>query len=148
MKCPSCGKDQDKVLESRTIDEGEAIRRRRECDACGERFTSYERLEAKAAYVVKKDGRREPYDRKKILKGLLRAIEKRPVSMNKVEAILKNIEKKLPYNNDNEIPAEAIGEYVMEELEKLDPIAYVRFASVYREFKSVNEFVAEISALK
>jgi len=148
MKCPFCGKDQDKVIESRTTNEGEVIRRRRECEKCGERFTSYERIEPRATFVIKKDGRHEPYDREKIKKGLLRAIEKRPISMEKLEQVLQNVEHRIPYNNDGEVSSDQLGLLVMEELEKLDPVAYVRFASVYREFKSVNEFVEEIKTLK
>ena len=148
MKCPFCGVDRDKVVESRTTNEGEVIRRRRECEKCGERFTSYERVEPRAAFVIKKDGRREPYDREKIKKGILRAVEKRPVALEKVEQVIQTIEKRLPYNNENEVSTDQIGLLVMEELEKLDPVAYVRFASVYREFKSVNEFVEEIKTLK
>lgn len=148
MKCPFCGKDQDKVIESRTTNEGEVIRRRRECEKCGERFTSYERIESRTAFVIKKDGRREPYDREKIKKGLLRAVEKRPVSMEKLETILQNIERKIPYNSDSEVSSDQLGLLVMEALEKLDAVAYVRFASVYREFKTVNEFVEEIKTLK
>lgn len=147
MKCPFCNKDQDKVIESRTINEGDSIRRRRECEACGERYTSYERIEPRATYVIKKDGRREPYNRNKILKGILRAIEKRPVSMEKVDEVMLGIEKKIPYSANNEVPAESIGKLVMEALEQLDPVAYVRFASVYHEFKSVSEFVEEIKTL-
>ncbi|MDR1997505.1 MAG: transcriptional regulator NrdR [Candidatus Margulisbacteria bacterium] len=148
MKCPFCGKDQDKVIESRTTNDGEIIRRRRECEQCGERFTSYERIEPRAAFVIKKDGRREPYDRDKIKRGLLKAVEKRPISMEKIEQVLQNIEHKIPYNNENEVSTDQVGLLVMEELEKLDPVAYVRFASVYREFKTVNEFVEEIKTLK
>jgi transcriptional repressor NrdR len=148
MKCPFCGVDQDKVIESRTSNDGDVIRRRRECEKCGERFTSYERIEPRASFVIKKDNRREPYDREKIKKGLLRAIEKRPISLEKVDQVILAIEKKLPYNNENEVSTDQIGLLVMEELEKLDPVAYVRFASVYREFKSVNEFVEEIKTLK
>jgi len=148
MKCPYCSKDQDKVIESRTINDGESIRRRRECESCGERFTSYERIEPKSTFVIKKDGRREPYDRNKILKGLLRAVEKRPISLEQVEIILQKIERKIPYSANNEVSTEIIGTLIMEELEKLDPVAYVRFASVYREFKSVHEFVAEINSLR
>ena len=147
MKCPYCGTDQDKVIESRASNEGDVIRRRRECEKCGERFTSYERIEPRATFVIKKDGRREPYDREKIKKGLLRAVEKRPVSMEKLDQVIQIIEKKLPYNNENEVSTDQIGLLVMEELEKLDPVAYVRFASVYREFKTVNEFVEEIKTL-
>ncbi len=147
MKCPYCNKDQDKVIESRTINDGEAIRRRRECEACGERFTSYERVEPKAMTVIKKDGMRQPYDRNKILKGLLSACEKRPVSSENIDMLILKIEKKVSASADNEISSRQIGEWVMDELEKLDAVAYVRFASVYREFKSVKEFVKEINGM-
>ncbi|MDR1323436.1 MAG: transcriptional regulator NrdR [Candidatus Margulisbacteria bacterium] len=148
MKCPYCGTDQDKVIESRTSNEGDVIRRRRECEKCGERFTSYERIEPRAVFVIKKDNRREPYDREKIKKGLLRAVEKRPISMEKIDQVIQMIEKKLPYNNENEVSTDQIGLLVMEELEKLDAVSYVRFASVYRQFKTVNEFVKEIKTLQ
>lgn len=147
MKCPFCGEDQDKVIESRTINDGEAIRRRRECEACSERFTSYERVEPKAMSVVKKDGLREPYNRNKILKGLLSACEKRPVSRDDIDRLILRVEKKISASAEKEVKTTNIGEWVMDEMEKLDPIAYVRFASVYREFKSVNEFVKEIKSL-
>lgn len=148
MKCPFCGVDQDKVIESRTTNDGEIIRRRRECEKCNGRFTSYERIEPRATFVIKKDGRREVYEREKIKKGLLRAVEKRPISMEKIEQVLRAIENKIPYNNDGEATSDQLGLLVMEELEKLDPVAYVRFASVYREFKTVSEFVDEIKTLK
>lgn len=147
MKCPYCNQDQDKVIESRTINDGDAIRRRRECEACGERFTSYERVEPKAMSVIKKDGMRQPYDRNKVLKGLLSACEKRPVSRENIDMLVLKIEKKVSASADNEISSRQIGEWVMDELEKLDAIAYVRFASVYREFKSVKEFVKEIKGM-
>jgi len=148
MRCPFCGVDQDRVVESRTINEGDVIRRRRECEGCGERFTSYEHIEQKAAFIIKKDGRREPYDPQKLRKGILRAVEKRPVSMDLVEAMMQRIERQAFSSMNTEVATDILGNLVMEELEKLDPVAYVRFASVYREFKSVHEFVAEISALK
>lgn len=148
MRCPFCGVDQDKVIESRTINDGEVIRRRRECEGCGERFTSYESLEQKAAFVIKKDGRREPYDQQKLRRGILRAVEKRPVAIELVDQMIQRIERKAVSVMNAEVSSEFIGKLVMEELEKLDPVAYVRFASVYREFKSVHEFVVEISTLR
>ena len=145
MKCPFCSSDRDRVLESRAIDDGEAVRRRRECEECGERFTSYERIEQRSFYVIKKDGRREPYSRDKILKGIYRATEKRPISVRQIDTLLKQIEKELPISAEQEVEAATIGKLVMDALEKLDPVAYVRFASVYREFKSVQEFLKEIN---
>lgn len=154
MKCPFCNKDDDKVIESRTVAEGESIRRRRECNRCGKRFTSYERVEHRPLMVVKKDGRREPFSREKIMTGISRAVEKRPVSVDDIDDLLDRIEKKLYALNKEgsrsgkEVSSEDVGSIVMEELEKLDQVAYVRFASVYREFKDVKEFVKEIKSLK
>jgi transcriptional repressor NrdR len=154
MKCPFCGKDDDKVLESRTVNEGESIRRRRECNKCEKRFTSYERVEHRPLMVVKKDGRREPYNREKIMAGISRAVEKRPVSVDDIDDMLDRIEKRLYALNKEgsrsgkEVQSEDVGAVVMDELEKLDQVAYVRFASVYREFKDVKEFVKEIKSLK
>ncbi len=148
MRCPFCTVDQDRVIESRTINDGEVIRRRRECEACGERFTSYEYIEKNAAFVIKKDGRREPYDQAKLRRGILRAVEKRPIAIEIIDQMVQRIERKAVSAMNAEVSTELIGNLVMEELEKLDPVAYVRFASVYREFKSVHEFVAEISALR
>jgi transcriptional repressor NrdR len=154
MKCPFCGKDDDKVLESRMVNEGESIRRRRECNKCGKRFTSYERVEHRPLMVVKKDGRREPYNREKIMSGISRAVEKRPVSVDDIDDMLDRIEKRLYALNKEgsrsgkEVQSEDVGAIVMDELEKLDQVAYVRFASVYREFKDVKEFVKEIKSLK
>jgi len=148
MKCPFCGKDDDKVIESRTVNEGETVRRRRECNKCEKRFTSYERVEERPLMVIKKDGRREPFNRDKILAGVSRATEKRPVSADDIDALIDRIEKKLSGTTQKEIQADEIGELVMDELEKLDKVAYIRFASVYREFKDVKEFVKEIKGLK
>lgn len=148
MRCPFCNVDQDRVIESRTINDGEVIRRRRECESCGERFTSYEYIEKNAAFVIKKDGRREPYDQAKLRRGILRAVEKRPIAIEIIDQMVQRIERKAVSAMNAEVSTELIGNLVMEELEKLDPVAYVRFASVYREFKSVHEFVAEISALR
>ncbi len=147
MKCPFCQKDDDKVIESRTINEGDTIRRRRECIKCGERFTSYERIEPRAMTVIKKDGNRVPYDRTKILKGILVACEKRPVSREDIDAVVIRVEKKIFNEADSEIASSLIGQMVMPEIEKLDPVAYVRFASVYREFTSIKEFVTEVKSL-
>jgi transcriptional repressor NrdR len=127
--------------------EGEAIRRRRECLRCHRRFTTYERIEETLPSVIKKDGRREPFDRQKILQGLKKACEKRPISMDALEAVVDRIEKKIQEMGKNEIPAQVIGEEVMRELHELDQVAYVRFASVYREFKDLGEFMNELKAL-
>lgn len=148
MKCPFCNKDKDKVIESRTISDGEAVRRRRECEECGERFTSYERVEPKVLFVIKKDGRREPYNRNNLLNGITKALEKRPVSTEKIDEIVLRIEKNISSHAEKEVETTKIGELVMDELEKTDAVAYVRFASVYREFKSVKEFVKEIKGMK
>lgn len=144
MKCPFCGKDEDKVLESRTISDGEAIRRRRECISCGERFTSYERIETAPVMVIKKDGRREPFQREKIESGIRKAVEKRPVSIEDIEHLVNDMEKTLSDRLKKEVTSLEIGEMIMERLQKLDQVAYVRFASVYRQFKDVKEFVKEV----
>ena len=150
MKCPFCGKDDDKVLESRTVNDGESVRRRRECNKCEKRFTSYERVEHRPLMVVKKDGRREPFNREKIISGISRAVEKRPVSVDDIDDMIDRIEKRLYTLNKEgsrsgkEVQSEDVGTIVMEELEKLDQVAYVRFASVYREFKDVNQFFEEL----
>jgi transcriptional repressor NrdR len=147
MKCPFCGYLEDKVVDSRLSTDGEAIRRRRECERCAKRFTSYERVEEIMPMVVKKDGRREPFDRQKVLSGLKRACEKRPISMDTLESIADDIEKRLLEGADKEISTSAIGEEIMKRLQELDKVAYVRFASVYREFKDINEFVKELKDL-
>jgi len=147
MKCPFCGHLEDKVVDSRLSTDGEAIRRRRECEACNRRFTSYERVEEIMPMVVKKDGRREPFDRMKVLSGLKKACEKRPISMDTLEKAADDIEKKLLENADKEIAANAIGSEIMKRLQELDQVAYVRFASVYREFKDINEFMTELKDL-
>lgn len=146
MKCPFCGHDDSKVLESRHTEEG-SIRRRRECVACGKRFNTYERLEVPPLIVVKKDGRREAFDRDKLLSGVLRSCEKRPVSLAQVEALVDEAERELRSSLDKEVPSVVIGERVMERLRLLDGVAYVRFASVYREFKDVNEFREQLEHL-
>ncbi|OGW52095.1 MAG: transcriptional regulator NrdR [Nitrospirae bacterium RBG_19FT_COMBO_42_15] len=147
MKCPFCGHFEDKVVDSRSSKEGDAIRRRRECLKCEARFTTYEKVEEILPLVIKKDGRREPFDRQKILQGLLKACEKRPVGIVALEDSVSKIEKKLQESGEKEIPSSAIGEEVMHALHKLDQVAYVRFASVYREFKDINEFMEELREL-
>ncbi|MBI5181045.1 MAG: transcriptional regulator NrdR [Nitrospirota bacterium] len=147
MKCPFCGHLEDKVVDSRSSKEGDAIRRRRECLKCEARFTTYERVEEVLPLVVKKDGRREPFDRQKILQGLLKACEKRPVGIVALEDAVSKIEKKLQESGEKEILSSVIGEEVMHALHKLDQVAYVRFASVYREFKDINEFMEELREL-
>jgi transcriptional repressor NrdR len=149
MKCPFCGAIDDKVLESRQNSSGTTIRRRRECLACSYRFTSYEKIEETPLMVIKSDDRREPFDLKKIERGLLRAIEKRPVSRLKLDEVLHKIEDQaeMKGKGTNEISSEEIGEMVLSELFKLDEVAYVRFASVYRQFEEVGEFVSVIEKL-
>ncbi|MFN3479392.1 MAG: transcriptional regulator NrdR [Thermodesulfovibrionales bacterium] len=147
MKCPFCGGIQDKVIDSRTSKDGGSIRRRRECLSCGRRFTSYETVEEIVPMVVKKDGRREAFERAKILGGLKKACEKRPISMNDLEGVVDSIEKKLAGMGVKEIPSSWIGEEVMSSLKEMDKVAYVRFASVYRQFKDINEFLQEVRAL-
>jgi transcriptional repressor NrdR len=147
MKCPFCGHTEDRVIDSRTSKDGDVIRRRRECLKCERRFTSYERVEDVLPMVVKKDGRREPFDRQKILHGLEKACEKRPIAMEAREKIVDSTEKKLLALGVKEIPSSQIGEEVMSCLRELDKVAYVRFASVYREFKDINEFMDELKTL-
>lgn len=147
MKCPYCSHLGDKVVDSRETKEGEAIRRRRECLSCGKRFTSYERIEEIAYMVVKKDGSRERFDRQKLIAGLLKACEKRPVSVSALEAVADRIEVKLQERPEREMATREIGESVMEELRRLDKVAYVRFASVYRHFRDVGEFMSELHDL-
>lgn len=147
MKCPFCGYLEDRVVDSRVGKDGEVIRRRRECLKCNGRYTTYERIEETLPLVVKKDGRREPFDRMKILAGIQKACEKRPVSINDMEAIVKRIERRLEELGEREVSSSVIGEAVMEELRRLDEVAYVRFASVYREFKDINEFMEALKGL-
>ncbi len=147
MKCPYCGHNKDKVIDSREKRGGEAIRRRRQCLACSRRFTTYERTEEAPYMVIKKDGRRETFDRQKILRGLLKACEKRPISVTTLEELIDTIEQKLQERSEREIPTSEIGSFIMERLKELDKVAYVRFASVYREFKDINEFMDELKAL-
>jgi transcriptional repressor NrdR len=147
VKCPFCGSVEDKVIDSRTSKEGDAIRRRRECLKCAKRFTSYERVEDIIPLVVKKDGRREPFDRQKVLTGLKKACEKRPIGTMTLDSITDSIEKKLVGLGVKEIKSTWIGEEVMLSLRELDKVAYVRFASVYRQFKDINELMNEVKTL-
>ena len=147
MKCPFCHADEDKVIDSRSSKDGGIIRRRRECLKCARRFTTYERVEEMLPMLVKKDGRREVYDRLKVIGGLKKACEKRPVSTSAIEQTADRIEQMLQERGEKEVPSSVVGEAVMRELHKLDQVAYVRFASVYREFKDVNEFMRELQYL-
>ena len=147
MKCPFCGYPEDKVVDSRESKEGEAIRRRRQCLQCHRRFTTYERIDEIPYMVVKKDGRREKFDRQKVLAGLLRASEKRPVSMGKLENIVNEAEALVMESADRERFTSEIGELLMDRLKKLDKVAYVRFASVYLDFKDIREFMTELKDL-
>jgi transcriptional repressor NrdR len=147
VKCPFCDQIDDKVIDSRTAREGEVIRRRRECLSCKRRFTTYERIEESLPVVVKKDNRREPFDRMKIMTGLKKACEKRPVSSAALEASVDRIEKRIQDMGETEVAGRVVGEEVMKELHKLDPVAYVRFASVYREFKDIDQFMETIKSL-
>lgn len=144
MRCPYCGYKEDKVVDSRATAEESAIRRRRECLKCGKRFTTYEYIEEVSLMVVKKDGRRQPFDRKKIINGIMKACEKRPISMEKMEEIVTQVERQIQKKSDREVPSAKIGELVMEKLRQLDDVAYVRFASVYRQFKDVGQFMIEL----
>jgi transcriptional repressor NrdR len=147
MKCPHCGNVEDKVVDSRLAAEGSSIRRRRECLKCEHRFTTYEHIEEVPLMVVKKDSRREPFERKKILAGLVKACEKRPIGMEKLEELVDKIEFTLQKNYEKEVKSKDIGELVMKLLQGLDEIAYVRFASVYRQFKDVGQFIRELRGL-
>ena len=147
MKCPFCGCDESKVIDSRPTDENERIRRRRECVECGKRFTTYEVIEDVPIIVIKKDKRREVFDRNKVLKGMLRACEKRPVTSTELESAISEIEATLQSATDREVTSVRIGELIMEKLRDIDEVAYVRFASVYKEFDSASSFVEEISKL-
>ncbi|ATW25031.1 transcriptional regulator NrdR [Candidatus Formimonas warabiya] len=148
MRCPFCSFEDSKVLDSRPAEEGRSIRRRRECLKCQRRFTTYEKIEELPLIVVKKDGRREVFDSRKVLNGIIKACEKRPVSFSKLEGIVEDIEKDLSNSLEREIFSQTIGEMVMERLKNLDEVAYVRFASVYRQFKDINTFIEEILLLQ
>ena len=147
MRCPFCGHIEDKVVDSRESREGDTIRRRRECLQCGRRFTSYERLEEVPILIVKKDGRREPFDRQKLLRGIMSACQKRPVSLGRLEEAAGDIQAKLMELADREVPSRALGELVMDALKQIDSVAYVRFASVYRDFKDLPDFVKALEGL-
>ena len=147
MKCPGCGYEESKVIDSRPTDEGEKIRRRRECISCAKRFTTYEIIETVPIVVVKKDKSRQAFDRVKLFNGMLRACEKRPVSIDQIEKVVTDIETELQNSLDREVTSVHIGELVMEKLKELDEVAYVRFASVYRQFKDINTFMDELTKL-
>ncbi len=147
MKCPFCGHDEDKVIDSRPAEDGAAIRRRRECLGCGSRFTTYEKIETLPLLVIKKDGTREPFNREKLLKGLLKACEKRPVSNDQLMQLLTCVESQIQNSLNREISSQDIGELVMKKLKEIDEVAYVRFASVYRQFKDVNSFLEELNEM-
>ena len=147
MKCPFCAYPESRVVDSRPSDEGSSIRRRRECLSCSRRFTTYETVEFAPVMVIKKDGRRQSFDRRKILNGMLRACEKRPVSLDTLEEIVSRIEQDLQSSMEHEIRSEALGEIVMRHLRKLDQVAYVRFASVYRQFQDIGSFMQELNTL-
>ena len=147
MRCPYCKKIDDKVIDSRPPTDGSPIRRRRECLKCGRRFTTYERVEEVPLLVIKKDQRRETYDRNKVLGGIQKACEKRPISAEAQEQVVERLEKMLDEKFEREVSSSVIGEFVMEELAKLDQVAYVRFASVYRQFKDINHFLKELKSL-
>lgn len=147
MKCPFCGHDEDKVIDSRPSDEGTAIRRRRECISCNARFTTYEKVENLPLVVIKKDGTRQPFDRDKLISGIMKACEKRPVTTAQIENLVNSIETQSQNSLKREIMSQEIGEMVMERLKLIDEIAYVRFASVYRQFKDVNSFLEELNEM-
>lgn len=147
MRCPFCGHDEDKVIDSRPSDEGSAIRRRRECLTCGSRFTTYEKIENLPLLVIKKDGSRQPFDRDKLISGILKSCEKRPVSTAQIEGLVSSIEAQHQNALKREISSREIGEMVMEGLKQIDEVAYVRFASVYRQFKDVNSFLQELNEI-
>ncbi len=147
MKCPFCDNIDTKVIDSRPTEEGHAIRRRRECDNCRKRFTTYEKVEEIPMMVVKKDGSREVFDRNKVLNGIIKACEKRPVSMNDIDKIVDEIERGLSNMMEKEIESRVIGEIIMDQLKGIDEVAYVRFASVYRQFKDINTFISELEKL-
>jgi transcriptional repressor NrdR len=140
MKCPFCGKIDSQVLESRTIDGGEAIRRRRECTKCGKRFTTTEKVKGSVLWVIKKDGRREPFEKEKIKRGILRAIQKRPVSIDTVEEIIEDVEREMLRKEGQEVTSREVGSAVLKRLKKIDKVAWLRFASVYLEFTDLSDF--------
>ena len=147
MKCPFCNQANTKVIDSRPVDDNSSIRRRRSCDSCGKRFTTYEKVETIPLIVIKKDNNREQYDRTKIESGVLRACHKRPISAEQIDQLVDSIEAEIFKREDKEIPSSAIGELVMKKLQDLDEVAYVRFASIYREFKDVDTFMYELKKM-
>ncbi|MFA5159878.1 MAG: transcriptional regulator NrdR [Candidatus Omnitrophota bacterium] len=147
MRCPFCKQDSDKVIDSRAANEGEVVRRRRECTACSKRFTTYERVEEIPMFVVKKDQRRESYERSKVLAGVYKACEKRPVPLAAQEKVADDLEAAIREKYDREVPSRVIGEFIMQKLAKIDQVAYVRFASVYRDFQDVSHFMKELKFL-
>ena len=147
MKCPYCSSDNTRVIDSRPADDGDSIRRRRECDECHKRFTTYEKVETIPLIVIKKDKNRETYDRSKIEGGVLRACHKRPISVNQINQLVDEVETEIFNREEKEIPSSLIGELVMDKLKDLEAVAYVRFASVYREFKDVNTFMSELKKM-
>lgn len=147
MKCPFCGKPDTKVIDSRPVDENSSIRRRRQCEGCGKRFTTYEKLETMPLMVIKKDNTREAYDRSKIEAGILHSCHKRPVSPQQIGVMIDEIENQIFAREEREVPTSVIGELVMAKLEEVDEVAYVRFASVYRQFKDINTFMSELNKL-
>ena len=147
MRCPCCDNEDTKVIDSRPIDDGKAIRRRRECEKCGKRFTTYEKVETTIIMIIKKDGSRQAFDRDKLMNGIIKACEKRPVALADIEGVVDSIERGLNNMMEKEVKSTFLGELVMEQLKDLDEVAYVRFASVYRSFKDVNTFIKEIEAL-
>ncbi|NLK27179.1 MAG: transcriptional repressor NrdR [Clostridiales bacterium] len=147
MKCPFCGHDSTRVIDSRPADDNNSIRRRRQCDDCQRRFTTYEKMESIPLVVIKKDNNREPYDRAKIESGVFRSCHKRPISVDQITAVVDEIETMIFNREEKEIPSHIIGEIVMDKLKVLDPVAYVRFASVYREFKDVSTFMEELKKI-
>jgi len=147
MRCPKCDFEETKVIDTRTTEDGKKVRRRRECNSCTHRFTTYEKIEESPLLVVKRDGNRQEYNRNKIVNGIIRACEKRPITSEQINTIANNIEKAISNKFTEEIPAKEIGEFVMNELKKVDDVAYVRFASVYREFKDINTFMKELERM-
>lgn len=147
MRCPKCDFEETKVIDTRTTEDGKKVRRRRECISCTHRFTTYEKIEESPLLVVKRDGNRQEYNRNKIVNGIIRACEKRPITSDQINTIANNVEKAISNKFTEEIPAKEIGEFVMCELKKVDDVAYVRFASVYREFKDINTFMKELERM-
>lgn len=147
MKCPFCAYSESKVIDSRPMDYGERIRRRRECLKCSKRFTTYEIVETMPTIIIKRDNSREPYDRSKLINGFMRACEKRPISIEKIEDMVDKVELRIQSSLDREIPSKTVGEYAMEELKSVDEVAYIRFASVYRQFKDISTFLEELNKL-